>query len=123
MAFVIRQDDLIVTRFPNLESSIQVEGPITHSRNKQSEYYLTDIVKSAHKDSLKVNGVIVSDSDEVLGVNDRSELSYVQSVLKWRINESLMRSGVTLIDPETTYISPLYSSLVRPCSNTSTVFD
>jgi bifunctional UDP-N-acetylglucosamine pyrophosphorylase/glucosamine-1-phosphate N-acetyltransferase len=77
-----------------------------NSRNKQSEYYLTDIVKSAHKDSLKVNGVIVSDSDEVMGVNDRSELSYVQSVLKWRINESLMRSGVTLIDPETTYISP-----------------
>jgi len=77
-----------------------------NSRNKQSEYYLTDIVALAHKDSLKVNGMLVSDSEEVMGVNDRSELSYVESVLKWRTNERLMRSGVTLIDPENTYISP-----------------
>jgi bifunctional UDP-N-acetylglucosamine pyrophosphorylase/glucosamine-1-phosphate N-acetyltransferase len=77
-----------------------------NSKNKQSEYYLTDIVGAAHKDSLKINGALVSDSDEVMGVNDRAELSYVESVLKWRVNEGLMRSGVTLIDPETTYISP-----------------
>ena len=77
-----------------------------NSRNKQSEYYLTDIVELAHKNSLKVNGVVVSDSDEIVGVNDRVELSYVEDVLKWRVNESLMRSGVTMIDPENTYISP-----------------
>ena len=77
-----------------------------NSRNKQSEYYLTDIVESAHKDSLKINGVLVSDSDEVMGVNDRAELSYVENALKWRVNEKLMRSGVTLIDPDATYVSP-----------------
>lgn len=77
-----------------------------NSRNKQGEYYLTDIVESAHKNSLNINGVLVSDSDEVTGVNDRAELSYVESVLKWRVNESLMRSGVTLIDPDATYVSP-----------------
>ncbi len=75
-------------------------------KNKQGEYYLTDIVALAHKQGLKINGTIVSDSDEVMGVNDRAELSYVESSLKWRTNEALMRSGVTLIDPETTYISP-----------------
>jgi len=77
-----------------------------NTRNKQKEYYLTDIVEQAYKNSLKINGAIISDSDEVLGVNVRSDLSLVESILKWRTNENLMRSGVTLIDPETTYISP-----------------
>lgn len=77
-----------------------------NTKNKQKEYYLTDIVESAHKGSLKINGSLVSDSDEVLGVNDRLDLSLVESIMKWRTNERLMKSGVTLIDPETTYISP-----------------
>lgn len=77
-----------------------------NTRNKQKEYYLTDIVEAAHKASLVINGSVVSDSDEVLGVNDRLDLSLVESILKWRTNENLMKSGVTLIDPETTYISP-----------------
>jgi bifunctional UDP-N-acetylglucosamine pyrophosphorylase/glucosamine-1-phosphate N-acetyltransferase len=77
------------------------------TKNSQKEYYLTDIVEQAHKVSLKINASVISDSDEVIGVNDRSELSYVESLLKWRTNEKLMQSGVTIIDPETTYISPL----------------
>lgn len=75
-------------------------------KNKQGEYYLTDIVETAHKNSLNINAQVVQDSDEVMGVNDRSELSYVESALKWRTNEKLMKSGVTIIDPEATYISP-----------------
>ncbi len=75
--------------------------------NRQKEYYLTDIVEQAHKSSIRINASVVTDSDEVMGVNDRSELSYVESLLKWRTNEKLMKSGVTMIDPETSYISPL----------------
>jgi bifunctional UDP-N-acetylglucosamine pyrophosphorylase/glucosamine-1-phosphate N-acetyltransferase len=74
--------------------------------NKQKEYYLTDIVEAASKKSLKISGVVVKDSSEVLGVNDRKELSDVERLLRIRTNESLMRSGVTIIDPDTTYISP-----------------
>lgn len=77
-----------------------------NTKNRQKEYYLTDIVEQARKNSLTINGSIISDSDEVLGVNDRIDLSIIESILKWRTNEKLMRSGVTLIDPETTYISP-----------------
>ena len=77
-----------------------------NTSNKQKEYYLTDIVEVAYQNSLKINGSIVLDSDEIMGVNDRLDLSLVESILKWRTNESLMKSGVTLIDPETTYISP-----------------
>jgi len=78
-----------------------------NTKNRQKEYYLTDIVEQAHKSSLRINASVVSDSDEVMGVNDRSELSCVESLLKWRTNEKLMKSGVTMIDPEATYISPL----------------
>lgn len=77
-----------------------------NTKNKQKEYYLTDIVEQASKNSLKINGSVISNSDEVLGINDRVDLSLVESILKWRTNEKLMHSGVTLIDPETTYISP-----------------
>ena len=77
-----------------------------NTKNKQKEYYLTDIVAIAHRDGLNINGVAVSDSDEVMGVNDRLDLSYVESALKWKTNEKLMRSGVTLVDPENTYIAP-----------------
>ena len=75
-------------------------------KNKQGEYYLTDIVGIAQKNSLKIKAVLAQDSDEVMGVNDRSELSFVESALKWRTNEGLMHSGVTIVDPEATYISP-----------------
>jgi len=77
-----------------------------NSHNKQKEYYLTDIVEAASKKSLKISGVVVKDSSEVLGVNDRKELSDVERLLRIRTNESLMRSGVTIIDPGTVYISP-----------------
>lgn len=77
-----------------------------NSRNKQREYYLTDIIGIASRNKREVSGVVVSDSDEVIGVNDRAQLSRVENIMKERINSRLMRSGVTIIDPASTYISP-----------------
>ena len=77
-----------------------------NTKNKQKEYYITDIVELASKQKLVVNGVLASNSEEVLGINDRTDLAFVESIMKWRTNNKLMVSGVTLIDPETTYISP-----------------
>ncbi len=76
------------------------------SRNRQKEYYLTDIVEAAVKESSEIRGVVVPDAREVLGVNDRVQLSEVESLLRERVNSSLMRSGVTIIDPASTYVSP-----------------
>jgi bifunctional UDP-N-acetylglucosamine pyrophosphorylase/glucosamine-1-phosphate N-acetyltransferase len=45
------------------------------------------------------------DSLEVMGVNDRVQLAHAAAVIRQRINDTLMRSGVTLIDPLTTYIA------------------
>lgn len=76
------------------------------SGNRQKEYYLTDIIEIAGKRSRKVLGVKSRDGSEALGVNDRVQLSEVEAILKKRVNDSLMRAGVTMIDPETTFVSP-----------------
>lgn len=77
--------------------------------NKQKEYYLTDIVDVAIRTKKNVRGLSVSNSDEVLGVNNRIELNRVEGVLRNKINNSLMLSGVTIIDPANTYVSPKVS--------------
>jgi bifunctional UDP-N-acetylglucosamine pyrophosphorylase / glucosamine-1-phosphate N-acetyltransferase len=72
--------------------------------NAQGEYYLTDTIQLAHEKGLKISAVVVEDPEEVQGINDRVQLAQAEAVVRRRINENLMRGGVTLIDPETTYI-------------------
>jgi bifunctional UDP-N-acetylglucosamine pyrophosphorylase / glucosamine-1-phosphate N-acetyltransferase len=79
------------------------------TENEQREYYLPDIVKFASSRGKKVVGFIVPDSEEVLGVNNRYELAKVEQIIRRRTNESLMLSGVTIVNPEVTYISPQVS--------------
>ena len=45
-----------------------------------------------------------ADADEIIGINDRSQLADASRILRRRINRELMLSGVTMIDPEQTYI-------------------
>ena len=77
-----------------------------NTNNKQKEFYLTDIVHAASKKSLNIQAFKIDNGNEVLGVNDRSELALVERLLKEQTNEKFMTSGVTLIDPANTYISP-----------------
>ena len=71
--------------------------------NAQQEYYLTDVVASANAGQRKVCALVV-DEEEVMGINDRTQLAEAEAVMRQRINEALMRSGVTLIDPDNCYI-------------------
>lgn len=72
--------------------------------NSQGEEYLTDVVSILVKDGATVQGVAVTDPDEVMGVNDRVQLAEARSVMRDRINEGWMRAGVAIIDPATTVI-------------------
>jgi bifunctional UDP-N-acetylglucosamine pyrophosphorylase/glucosamine-1-phosphate N-acetyltransferase len=72
--------------------------------NAQSEYYLTDTVALARRKGLKVAALAAENPEETQGVNDRIQLARAEAVLRRRINEKLMRGGVTLIDPAATYI-------------------
>jgi len=52
----------------------------------------------------RVGSVVVEDTMEVAGVNDRAQLAVAEAELRDRINERWMRRGVTMWDPQTTYI-------------------
>lgn len=72
------------------------------SNNEQGEYYLTDTVGMA----ARADTMIIADAEEVLGINNRAQLAQVARIARKRINNALMEAGVTIVDPETTYIGP-----------------
>jgi len=67
--------------------------------NAQREYYLTDVVALAVRDRLPVVARVAPDPDEVLGVNNMSQLAQVERIVQCRSAERLMQSGATLADP------------------------
>ncbi|MGH9075489.1 MAG: NTP transferase domain-containing protein, partial [Acidimicrobiales bacterium] len=72
--------------------------------NAQGEYYLTDVIAVLHDAGHRVVSVLVDDPSEVVGVNDRAQLAAAEAELRDRTNERWMRRGVTMIDPERTYV-------------------
>lgn len=74
------------------------------SENAQKEFLLTDLVEIFNRHRLKVGAFPVADAGEVLGVNDRAQLAQMEKILRLRKAEMLMRDGVTIKDPEVTYI-------------------
>lgn len=73
------------------------------NNNSQGEYYLTDVIGILKSQGEKV-GAVVIDFEETLGVNSRAQLAQVETILRKRINAKHMDNGVTLIDPNNTYI-------------------
>ncbi len=74
--------------------------------NAQGEYYLPDTLMIIKDKGLSVDAMVVEDATEIEGVNSRVQLAHAEKVMKKRINEKWMTLGVTIIDPETTYIEP-----------------
>lgn len=68
------------------------------------EMYLTDLVELAHRQGLTIQARRLNTPIEVMGVNTRVQLAEAEAEVRRRINEELMLSGVTLIDPAATYI-------------------
>jgi bifunctional UDP-N-acetylglucosamine pyrophosphorylase/glucosamine-1-phosphate N-acetyltransferase len=73
-------------------------------QNAQREYYLTDIVEKANSQGKKAGVYLAEDSGEVMGINTRLDLAKATQILRLRIAERHMMEGVTLIDPQTTYL-------------------
>ena len=74
------------------------------NHNQQKEYYLTDIVAIALRQGKEVEAVHVDDVRETLGINSREDLAKMEKNLRDKINQKWMLAGVTLQDPDTTYI-------------------
>ncbi len=75
------------------------------SNNAQGEYYLTDIISWGKNNGLKVNAFILENSDEIYGINSRKNLAEASKIMNTRKLNALMDSGVTIIDPNSTWIS------------------
>ena len=72
--------------------------------NSQGELYLTDVIEILRNEGGKIAAVLIDDFIEILGVNDRVQLAESAALLRDRINEDLMRAGVSIMDPMTTWI-------------------
>ncbi|HKG22498.1 MAG TPA: bifunctional UDP-N-acetylglucosamine diphosphorylase/glucosamine-1-phosphate N-acetyltransferase GlmU [Blastocatellia bacterium] len=74
--------------------------------NVQGEYYLTDVPGIMRRSGAKVGLVLHGDSGEVLGINTRIDLAELERRLRGQKLRELMLSGVTIVDPASTYIHP-----------------
>ncbi len=74
------------------------------SNNAQNEFYLPDCVSLARQRGERATVIRVPEQ-EALGVNDRVQLAACEAVLQKRLRETHMRNGVTMIAPETVYLS------------------
>jgi bifunctional UDP-N-acetylglucosamine pyrophosphorylase / glucosamine-1-phosphate N-acetyltransferase len=77
--------------------------PLRQARNGE-EYYLTDMVEMAVNQGREVVAIAVDDEDECLGAGTRAELALVEKAFRQRTNRYWLDKGVTLIDPESTFI-------------------
>ena len=72
--------------------------------NAQGEYYLTDIIKYLVDKKECVETYLIENSCDAMGVNNRIQLAEAEAYLRRRLLEKQMLAGVTIIDPENTYI-------------------
>jgi len=73
-------------------------------RNAQGEIYLTDIVGIAVRERRPLDALPLDDPEEALGINSRAELARAAAAMRRRTALRLMADGVTLVDPDATYL-------------------
>lgn len=78
--------------------------PEIKNNNKQKEYYITDLVEIFHNHNLKVGAYCAEDKNEMQGINSRLELVEATKWLRNKINNYWLNNGITIIDPDSTYI-------------------
>lgn len=74
------------------------------NNNAQGEYYLTDVLAALKHTGYPVVVYCNPDSEEIQGINDRVQLAAAEKILRQRKNLALMQSGVTIMDPASTFI-------------------
>lgn len=74
------------------------------NQNEKGEYYLTDLFSILTKHGKEIVAYRTEDQDETISINDRIALSEAEKIFRRRINDKHMREGVTMEDPERTYI-------------------
>jgi len=78
--------------------------PRLQPANAQAELYLTDVVHLALADGEAVEAYVAADPEVMLAINSRVELAAVNALMRRRLVERLMLAGVTVEDPQTTFV-------------------
>jgi bifunctional UDP-N-acetylglucosamine pyrophosphorylase/glucosamine-1-phosphate N-acetyltransferase len=102
----IQRDILEVNSGVYAFDAVKLSGAIGKLKNdnSQGELYLTDVIEILRNEGGKIAAVLIDDFIEILGVNDRVQLAESAALLRDRINEDLMRAGVTIVDPLSTWV-------------------
>jgi len=74
------------------------------NNNAQNEYYITDLAIIFNQMGLKVGDYLVEDFEQVGGIDSRFDIAKANRTLKTRVNQYHLLNGVTIVDPDTTYI-------------------
>lgn len=91
---------LFVIRRPDLFRAL----PLVGRENRQREYYLNEVFPILMDKGERFSAIKVEDVGGAMGINSRSDLARTTRVVRDRINAEHMANGVTIVDPETTYI-------------------
>jgi bifunctional UDP-N-acetylglucosamine pyrophosphorylase/glucosamine-1-phosphate N-acetyltransferase len=85
----------------------KLEQALKHVRrnNRKKEFYLTDTIELLHTKGELIESLTLKEMKEAMGVNSRDELSQANKVIQGRINEELMKQGVSLVDPQSAFIA------------------
>lgn len=75
------------------------------SNNAQGEYYLTDIISWGGGKGLNINAYVLENNEEIFGINSRVHLAEATKMLNQKTVYKHMENGVTIVDPNTTWIS------------------
>lgn len=85
---------------PDVWTTLDKIQPSTNT----GELYLTDAIELTRSAGRRVHAARAAGPEDVLGVNDRVQLAQVTAILRRRINEMHMLNGVTIVDPDSTFI-------------------
>ncbi len=72
--------------------------------NVKGEYYLTDALSVLIATGHKVVAITAVRPEEAMGVNSRAQLSVASKIMQQRIQQEMMENGVTIVDPDNTWI-------------------
>lgn len=75
------------------------------THNKKKEYYLTDVITILHSKGFKTSSFLITNENEIRGINTKIDLAWAEKYKRKEILSKHMLSGVTIIDPDTTFIS------------------
>ncbi len=87
---------------------------------RKKEFYLTDVIELLFRKGARVATWTTKDARAALGVNSREDLAQATAVIRQRILKKLMHSGVTIVDPATTYVEAGVTigrdTVIYPCT-------